>query len=119
MEVCSVAPKQERRYQHPECKHILVEFPGGPPLGIDEDYKIRPREVVFEGVTIKLYSPTDCVKDRLAGYIYYKHEENLNQAILVARNQKVYYAKIKQWCENENADWAYENRLKKLKESKL
>lgn len=108
-----------RRYMHPECKHMLIEFPGGPPVGIGEDYKIKPREVKIEGTKIKIFSPTDCVKDRLAGYIYFKHEENLNQAVMVARAQKVNYSKIKQWCKNENAEWAYENFLKKLKESKL
>jgi hypothetical protein len=108
-----------RRYQHPECKHILVEFPGGPPVGIGEDYKIKPNEVKFEGTTIKIFSPTDCVKDRLAGYIYYKHEENLNQAAMVAKSQKVNYAKIQQWCENEKAGWAYDSLIKKVKETKL
>lgn len=108
-----------RRYHHPECKHILIEFPGGPPVGIGEDYRIKPREVKFEGSTIKIFSPTDCVKDRLAGYIYFKHEENLNQAIMVAKAQRVNYAKIKQWCVGEKAEWAYDNFLKKLKESRL
>ena len=108
-----------KRYQHPQCKHILIEFPGGPPVGIGEDYKIKPHEVEFEGTIIKIFSPTDCVKDRLAGYIYYKHEENLNQAVMVARTQKVNNTKIKQWCKNEKAEWAFENYLKKLKESSL
>lgn len=108
-----------RRYRHPRCKHILIEFPGGPPVGIGEDYKIKPRTVKFKGSVIKIFSPTDCVKDRLAGYIYFKREENLNQAVLVAKAQGVSYAKIKAWCANEKAEWAYDAFLKKLKESRL
>lgn len=108
-----------RRYAHPECKHILVEFPGGPPVGIGDDYKIEPREVEFEGTVIKIYSPTDCVKDRLAGYIYYRHEENLNQAILVAKSQAVNFGKIKEWCVSEGAEWAFENFSNRLQSSKL
>ena len=34
--------KHGRHYVHPECKHLFVEFPGGPPLGIGEDYNIKP-----------------------------------------------------------------------------
>ena len=108
-----------RRYQHPDCNHILIEFPGSAPVGIGEDYNITPREVKVEGTIIKIYSPTDCVKDRLAGYIYFKHEENLNQAILVAKAQNVNYSKIKEWCQNEKAAWAYDTFLKKLKDSQL
>lgn len=108
-----------RRYMHPDCKHILIEFPGSFPLGIGEDYDITPREVECEGTTIKIYTPTDCVKDRLAGYIYFKHEENLNQAVLVARAQRVNFTKIKRWCENEGAAWAYEAFREKLRTSEL
>lgn len=108
-----------RRYMHPECKHILVEFPGSFPVGIGEDYNIKPREVKTAGVKIKIYTPTDCVKDRLAGYIYFKHEENLNQAALVAQYQGVNFARIKLWCKGEDALWAYEAFLQKLKSTRL
>lgn len=57
-----------RHYVHPECKHLYVEFPTGP-LEIGDDTKIVPDEVTVEGVKIKILSPTDCVKDRLATYI--------------------------------------------------
>src|SRR5690606_5577939 len=52
-----------RHFIHSDCKHLFVEFPGGPPLGIGEDNTIIPIEVESEGVKIKILSPTDCVKD--------------------------------------------------------
>ncbi len=104
-----------RRYAHPECKHLLVEFSGGPPLGIGEDYSIKPQEVKIGKTIIKIFSPTDCVKDRLASYIYFKSMEGLNQAVLVAKAQNINLASIKKWCKGENALWAFEDLVERLK----
>lgn len=105
-----------RRYAHPQCKHLIVEFPGGPPLGIGEDYSIKPMEIKVGDTSIKIYSPTDCVKDRLASYIYFKSMEGLNQAVLVVQEQDVDFSEIKKWCKTENALWAFEDLIKKVKE---
>lgn len=106
-----------RHYTHPDCKHLFVEFPGGPPLGIGEDNSIVPDEVEVKGTIIKILSPTDSVKDRLASYIHYKALECLDQAVLVAKNQEVNLTSIKKWCKNERADWAFDDFLKGLKKS--
>lgn len=107
--------KQGRHYVHPECKHLFVEFPGGPPLGIGEDNSIVAAEEKIDGEIIKIYSPTDCVKDRLANYIYYKADECLDQAILVAKNHPVKLKEIKKWCEGENSAETFIEFKKKLK----
>ena len=52
-----------RHYVHPECEHLFVDFVSGP-LGIGENTKVVPDEVVEGDVRIKLLSPTDCVCDR-------------------------------------------------------
>jgi hypothetical protein len=109
--------KHGRHYIRPDCKHLFVEFPGGPPLGIGEDNSIVPVEVVVKGTVIKILSPTDCVKDRLASYIYFKAHEGLDQAALVAKAQEVNFASIKRWCENENAIYAFNDLLKLIKRS--
>ena len=72
-----------RHFIHPECKHLYVEFSGSF-LERGEDNSITPDELMSEGVKIKIHSPTDCVKDRLASYIYFKARECLDQAVLVA-----------------------------------
>lgn len=90
--------KHSRHFVHPDCKHLFVEFPGGPPLGIGEDNTIVPVEVTVDGTVIKIFSPTDCVKDRLASYIHFKASEGLDQAVLVAKNQDVNFESIRKWC---------------------
>jgi hypothetical protein len=93
----------QRHYKHPECDHLFLEFPGGV-LGIGEDTNIKPSEVEAHGEIIKLLSPTDCIKDRLASYIHFNARECLDQAILVAQNQPFIEKEISAWCRKENAD---------------
>lgn len=68
---------------HPECKYLFIEFPPGP-LAIGEDTTLQPKKSRFNGKVIKILSPTDCIKDRLASYIHFKSRETLEQAVLVA-----------------------------------
>ena len=106
--------RKGRHYAHPECKHLFVEFPSGP-LGIGEDINIEPVEHKEKGATFKILSPTDCIKDRLASYIYFKSNECLDQAVLVAKNQPFKKAAVKKWCKAEGAYWAFVDFTKGLK----
>jgi hypothetical protein len=111
---------QSRHYSHPKCKHLIVDFASGPP-GIGDDYKIKPAEVKSEGKIIKLYSPTDCIRDRLASYIHFNALECLDQAILVAKKHPFDRTKVKRWCEAEGSPESYkefERLLKNMSHSK-
>ncbi len=107
--------KHGRHFVHPDCRHLFVEFPGGPPLGIGEDNTIVPDEVNVEGTVIKILSPTDCVKDRLATYIYFKTQDGMDQAVLVAKNQEVNFSSIKKWCIGEGHPEVFDDFLNELK----
>lgn len=103
-----------RHFIHPECKHLFVEFPTGP-ISIGDDYSIKLEELEEKGQKIKILSPTDCIKDRLASYIYFKAYETLDQAILVAQQQPFKIKEVEKWCKNEGAMWAYKDFVNKLK----
>ena len=92
--------KHGRLFKHPECEHLYLDFPAGP-VSIGDDYHIQPRAVKKEGVVIKILSPTDCVKDRLASYLYFQARECLDQAVMVAQKQQVNAREVKRWCEKE------------------
>lgn len=62
----------------------FVEFVSGP-IGIGDDIKIKPNEVKVKGQTLYIFSPTDCIRDRLASYIHFKARECLDQAALVVK----------------------------------
>lgn len=105
--------KKGRHYVHPECKHLFVEFPTGP-VGIGEDIDIKPIEHREKGSVFKILSPTDCIKDRLAGYIYFKSNENFQQAILVAKQQPFKKSEMQRWCKKEKAEDVFQDFIKAL-----
>ncbi|WP_367899184.1 hypothetical protein AB3N61_18430 [Leptospira sp. WS58.C1] len=92
--------KVTRHFIHPECDHLFIEY-ASPPLSIGEDYQIIPDVKRVSGKMIKILSPTDCIKDRLASYIYFNARECLEQAILVAKRQSFNLKEIKRWCDSE------------------
>ena len=98
--------KSGRHFCHPDCNHLFIEFPPGP-VALGDDYRIKPAERIVDGQVIRLLSPTDCVKDRLASYIHWKTRDCLDQAILVARHQAVDLEDVKAWCGAEGGKEAF------------
>lgn len=105
-----------RHYVHPKCEKF-IEFMFGP-VGIGDDVKIKPDEKKVKGQTLYIYSPTDCIRDRLASYIHFKARECLDQAVLVAARFSFNHNKVKEWCANEGSPEAFDALLRKLKENK-
>ncbi|WP_408095619.1 nucleotidyltransferase [Peredibacter sp. HCB2-198] len=105
---------KRRHFIHPECKHLYIEFPKGP-LEIGDDIHIQPDETTVGGTTIKILSPTDCVKDRLATYIHFKDRVGIEQALMVARKHPVNLSSIEKWCEKENAKNIFEEFISNLR----
>lgn len=106
--------ESSRHYSHPQCNHLIVEFASGP-AGIGDDQQIKPVEIRSEGVRIKIYSPTDCIRDRLASYIHFKSRECLDQAVMVAQKHPFDANKIKRWCKSEGAPGANDEFTQRLR----
>lgn len=99
--------QKTRHYIHPECAHLFIEFPSGP-IEIGDDTNIIPDVLEVEGQKIKLLTPTDCVKDRLATYIYFKNRVGLEQALLVAKKHPINLSRVEEWCVRENSPEVFE-----------
>lgn len=84
METIGSLSEKSGHYRNPDCKHLFIDFPPGP-LELGEDNRIIPDDNLVEGKTIRLRSPTDCVKDRLAATIHWKRRACFDQALLVYR----------------------------------
>lgn len=82
-------------FRHPRSKHI-VEFPAGP-LAIDDQPVRAVSAIRLATGTLKVISPTDCVRDRLAAYYFWNDQPSLEQAVLVARNKRVNMTAIRRW----------------------
>jgi hypothetical protein len=109
--------KDGRHFKHPLCKHLFIEFQN-PPAGIGEDLKIKADERKVDGVIIKIFSPTDCIRDRLASYIHFKTQDGLDQALLVAQRHPFNLSKVKNWCESEGGSKEFSDFQRELKKIK-
>ena len=50
---------------------------------------------------LRLLSPTDCVKDRLAAFYHWNDIQSLEQALLVAKARRVDVGNIQRWSKSE------------------
>lgn len=101
-------PTRSRYFKHPLCHHLFLEFPRGP-VEIGEEFPITPDEINIHGQKLLLLSPTDSVKDRLAGYIHWKSRAYFDQAVLICLRQyeRIDFAAVHHWCAGEGGDSAY------------
>lgn len=108
-------PSRSRYFKHPSCNHLFLEFPHGP-VEIGEEFPVVPAEIEVEGRTLRLLSPTDSVKDRLAGYIHWKSRSNFDQAELIClrQPQSVDLEAVRKWCEGEGGAEAFKELTRRL-----
>ena len=110
LELLGFKKYNQRHFVHPDCSHLFLEFTSGF-LEIGEDSDITPDEIDVDGVKIKILSPTDCVKDRLASFIHFKARE----AVIVAEKHPIDLEEVKRWCIGEQGEKHWEEFLEKIK----
>lgn len=102
-----------RHWIHPE-NPFFVEFPGNT-LEIGKDTNTEIVERKYKGVVLKLISPTDCIKDRLAAFYHWNDRQGLDQALMVAEKQKFSLAKVEKWSRDEGHFEKFQQFKQKLK----
>jgi hypothetical protein len=91
-----------RHFTHKDTP-FFIEFIA-PPLAIGEEPISEIAMIEERGMVLKLLSPTDCTKDRLAAYYHWNDEPSLEQAILVCRNASVDVKEIERWSKKEGME---------------
>ena len=91
--------EEGRYFRHPDSQ-FFVEFPPGP-LAIGQESVKQTVEKKFSTGTLKVISPTDCVKDRLAAYYHWGDQQSLLQAALVAQRNTINVDEIRRWSLTE------------------
>ncbi|HEX7046292.1 MAG TPA: hypothetical protein VF275_01795 [Gammaproteobacteria bacterium] len=94
---------------------FFIEFPAGPLAVGGEPVGAISERKTATGM-LRLLSPTDCVKDRLAAFFHWNDHQALDQASLVARNQKVDLEEIRRWSKAEGEITKFETFRKHLTE---
>jgi len=91
--------EQGRHFVHPDTQ-FFVEFPPGP-LAVGAEPVKQVNELTFSTGALRIISPTDCVKDRLACYYHWDDFQCLEQAVLVARANRIDLHEIEWWSQAE------------------
>jgi hypothetical protein len=105
-----------RHFRHPETPYI-VEFLS-PPLSVGEEPVRDIREIRQAGKVLKLLSPTDCAKDRLAAFYHWNDKQSLGQAVLVCRDTEVDLKEVERWSTKEGMKGKFSQFKKALLEKK-
>ena len=108
-----------RYFCHPKCE-FYVEFVS-PPVAIGEEpiHKFEFHHTPLG--TIKMLTPTDSVKDRLASYYHWNDKQGLDQAISVCKEifSRIDLQEIKRWSKNEGNTKEFEVFLQELRNHSL
>lgn len=94
--------EQGRHFRHDDTPY-LVECPAGP-LSVGSEPTRSVNQMVFGTGRLWLLTPTDCVKDRLAGYFHWGDRQCLEQAKLVAEAQTIDWAEVGRWATAEGKE---------------
>jgi hypothetical protein len=106
--------EENRYFIHPDTQFFL-EFPSGP-LAVGNEPVAAVEVLHLETGTLKLLSPTDCVKDRLAAFYHWNDRQCLQQAVWVALEQNVDWVEIERWSRQEKEMEKFEVFRKKFEE---
>ena len=91
--------ERDRYFIHPETDFFL-EFPSGP-LAVGGEPVTSVAELTFPTGRLRLLSPTDCVKDRLAAFYHWNDRQCLQQAVWVAFAKPIDWPEVQRWSEQE------------------
>jgi hypothetical protein len=89
-----------RHFAHPDSR-FFVEFPTGPLMVGDQRVRRVSERQTPVGV-LRMLTPTDRVKDRLAAFFHWNDRQSLEQAIMVSRSQVVDISDVRDWAIGEN-----------------
>lgn len=104
---------EENRYFKNKETEIFIEFPPGP-LSIGNELVKDIITIETDTGTLRIISPTECVKDRLAAYYFWNDHQSLDQAVLVSKFNNINIAEVKSWSIKEKEMEKFNVFLNKL-----
>jgi len=92
-------PSVSGAFTHPDEEMVVDIRPAPPSLG--DEPTGEPAVLAVGRYKLVLLSPTDCVKDRLAHFYFYRDRQGCEQAILVCLAQRVNMREVGRWSRAE------------------
>jgi hypothetical protein len=94
--------RRGRVFKHPDSS-LWLDIRSAP-LAVGSEPVREIRELRFSTGVLRIISPTDCVKDRLAAYYYHNDRQCLEQACLVVASSEVDLAEVERWSIHEGQE---------------
>lgn len=91
--------EEGKHFRHPDIKYT-IEFPASP-LAIGQELVKEISEIETEYGVLRLITPTDSVKDRLAAYYFWNDDRAFEQALLVALKNDIDINNVREWSKKE------------------
>jgi len=101
--------EENKQFKHKDTEFFIEFLP--PPPSVGEEPVKEISKIENGDATLKLLSPTDCVKDRLASFYHWNDRQSLEQAILVCMDNPVDLKEVERWSRKEGMS----NKLKIFK----
>lgn len=105
---------EDNRYFKHKDTQIIVEFPPGP-LSIGSEPIRNIITINTECGDLRIISPTESVKDRLAAFYFWNDLQCLEQALLIARSNKIDIEEIRRWSLKEDEEKKFISFLERVK----
>jgi hypothetical protein len=93
---------------------FIIEFIA-PPLAVGCEPVKKTVTIRTRSGQLRLLSPTDCVKDRLAAYYHWNDRQSLDQALMVAKYRKIDLKEVERWSKVEGKADKYNIFYEKLR----
>ena len=105
--------KQGRYFHHPKTSYF-AEFISGPPT-VGQDPISEIHEVKLVTGIVRIISPTDSVKDRLAAFYHWGDNQSLEQALLISRSNDIDIENVESWSIREGRKKEFGEFKRRLK----
>ena len=116
MEKLEFKQVKSRHFIHPNTFYLVV-FPGSAVM--IEDKLIKEfSEIKTKQGTLRLLTPTDCVKDRLAAFYDWNDRLGWNQAVMGASTLPIHIHTVKSWSIKEGMKTKFNEFLINIKQYK-
>lgn len=108
------SPSDDRTFANSSSSYDVVLSPG--PLAVGDDIITKIGSIRALGKSVRLLTPTDCVRHRLATYYRWGDAQALEEAVKVALRHKIDLDLIKRWSEWEWASDRFGEFMRELGE---
>lgn len=104
--------EENRCFKHTDTE-LFVEFPPGP-LAVGNEPITEVITLETEVGDLRIISPTESVKDRLAAYYFWNDLQCLDQAIMVADHNEINVDEVERWSFKQGEEEKFKVFLSKI-----